>query len=336
MMTETPDVLHISGFGKKLKKHNDLLIVEWEEGGDKQTLSFTPSSLEQVILSGDHAVTTGAMRLLFENNVSFSCLDKYGRPVGYLFSHTECRHVDIWKSQLSVDHGHSLDIAKSICMASAQNKVSLLRSLQRSRNMDFEQICIDILEFSRNMIYTGDVSELMGYEGNCARLYFGAFRQLVPDEFGFGGRTNKNSLDPVNVLLNYGYGILYSRARTALIEASLNPHYGVMHASYRGQEPLVYDLVEEFRQHVVDRTVITLLGRKQVNRDDFTINEGSCSIKDDFKKEYAGQVLDRMGFETEYYDQNVSFKDIITRQARKIRDAIVEGHAYEPFIYRGR
>lgn len=51
-MQPTPETLHISGYGKKLKKHNEMLVVEWKEEEEERSLSFTSSRLKHVITFG--------------------------------------------------------------------------------------------------------------------------------------------------------------------------------------------------------------------------------------------------------------------------------------------
>ncbi len=319
-----------------MKKRNNLLVVEWNVDGEKKSLSFTPSTLEHVIISGEHSVSTGAMRLFFEENVSFSCLDKSGYPLGFLFPHRRCMHVDVWEKQLMMNEVDALRIAKTICIAAAKNKMSLLRSLQRSRDIDLEVFIKNVNDVIKNMHDADDTSSLMGYEGNSSRIYFDAYRKMIPAEFGFENRVRHPSPDPVNVMLNYGYGILYSKVRMGLIQVNLNPYRGVLHASYRDQEALVYDLIEEFRQPVVDKTVLTLIGRKQVSPGSFSIEGEMCMMDDHFKKEFADHILTRLESKTKYDDSTESFQVIIDLQARRLRDAIMNCEDYAPFVYRGR
>src|SRR5204862_398077 len=75
------------------------------------------------------------------------------------------------------------------------------------------------------------------------------------------GREGRGATDPLNAALNYGYGILYAQVERALLLAGLDPYAGFLHADRPGKPSLVLDLIEEFRQAVVDRTLIG-----QVNR----------------------------------------------------------------------
>jgi CRISPR-associated protein Cas1 len=63
----------------------------------------------------------------------------------------------------------------------------------------------------------------------------------------------------VNSALNYGYGILYTQVWGALMNAGLEPFAGFLHVDRPGKPSLVLDVIEEFRQPIVDRAVIAML-----------------------------------------------------------------------------
>ncbi len=336
MSETTPETLHICGYGKKLKKHNDMLVVEWKDNEEARSLSFTSSRLRHVILSGEHLISTGAIRLLFENDVALSYMDGVGNPIGYIFPHEKSRHVDTWEKQILLNKEKSLEIARSVCRAAAENKISVLLSLQKSRSIDFAEPISDIRKIVANMDGAADSNELMGFEGSVSRLYFSSFADMLPQELGFAGRIKHPSPDIVNVMLSYGYGILYSKVRHAVISANLNPYRGVLHASYRDQEALVYDLTEEFRQPVVDKVVLTMVGRKQVSVNDYVLEGETCLMKDHFKKEFANEIFEKLESETKYESGKRSFENIISEQAKKFRAYVLEGAEYLPFVFQNR
>src|SRR5207248_5963640 len=98
--------------------------------------------------------------------------------------------------------------------------------------------------------------ELMGLEGAAGKIYWDGVRTIVENKAEFVGRVHQGAADAFNSLLNYGYGILYSHVWGAVVNAGLEPFAGYLHVDRPGKPSLVLDLVEEFRQPVVDRTVI--------------------------------------------------------------------------------
>lgn len=102
---------------------------------------------------------------------------------------------------------------------------------------------------------------LLSIEGRAAQKYWAGVKQLFLTEVDWPGRRTQGATDAVNSALNYGYGILYGQVERALVLAGLDPYAGFLHVDRPGKPSLVFDLVEEFRQTVVDRTVIAIFNR---------------------------------------------------------------------------
>src|SRR5690606_1629977 len=132
---------------------------------------------------------------------------------------------------------------------------------------ELKQTAIDLMAYADRLETTQAASldevrtQLMGIEGYCANLYWSAWSLIIPKLYDFPGRTGRHATDPVNVLLNYGYGILYGEVQNALVLAGLEPYAGLLHTDRPGKPSLTLDLIEEFRAPIVDRTVVGLLNR---------------------------------------------------------------------------
>jgi len=99
-------------------------------------------------------------------------------------------------------------------------------------------------------------------EARAAAWYWQAFARLLPGDLGFERRHGRGARDTVNILLNYGYWHLFQRVWLAVERRGLNPFLGLLHTGRHGAPGLVLDLMEEFRQPVVDRVVLELIGRR--------------------------------------------------------------------------
>ena len=93
-------------------------------------------------------------------------------------------------------------------------------------------------------------------------MYWREIARMLPDEVGFAGREHEGPGDAVNAALNYGYGILYSHVWGAVMNAGLESFAGFLHVDRSGKPSMVLDLVEEFRQPVVDRAILTWLNKR--------------------------------------------------------------------------
>jgi len=159
-------------------------------------------------------------------------------------------------------------------------------------------------------------TQFMGIEGYCARIYWGAVSSLVPSSYGWEGRKGRGATDPVNSLLNYGYGILYGEVQNALALAGLEPYAGLIHTDRPGKPSLTCDLVEEFRAPVVDRTVLGLLTRQ------FKVEfESDGRLTRDCRRNFAEHILSRLRAQGTFDQKRLELRSIIQIQARNLAKA---------------
>jgi CRISPR-associated protein Cas1 len=97
------------------------------------------------------------------------------------------------------------------------------------------------------------VMDLRTVEGRVALRYWQAYASVIPECFDFHGRMTtshqNNASDPVNLALNYAYGVLEGECRAAINTVGLEPSVGFLHetSGYQTKQSLVYDLQEPFR-----------------------------------------------------------------------------------------
>jgi CRISPR-associated protein Cas1 len=167
---------------------------------------------------------------------------------------------------------------------------------------------------------------LMGIEGHCAQVYWGALRALIPDEYGWQGRSGRHATDPVNCLLNYGYGILYGEVQNALALAGLEPYAGLIHTDRPGKPSLTCDLIEEFRAPIVDRTVMGLVNRR------FEVAfESEGRMTRECRKAFAEHILSRLGAQGAYNGKRYLLRSILQMQARRLAAAFRGEETYKAY-----
>ena len=128
------------------------------------------------------------------------------------------------------------------------------------------------------------VGDLMGFEGNAAKIYFGVFDQLILQQreaFFFKERNRRPPLDNMNSLLSFLYSLLTNEVASALETVGLDPYVGFLHQDRPGRPSLALDLMEELRPVFADRLALSLVNRKQVTGKGFMQKESGGILMDD-------------------------------------------------------
>lgn len=330
------ETLLITGQGTRIRKKKGLLgiLQNGPTPPESRTTTVSPLDINLIIASGEFSITGGALRLLASHDVGVVVTDGFGRPFGHFLPLEKGLIVENVERQRDLPPKKAFHAAQEIVRCASGNKAALLQAVGRSIGVDCRREVAGIRTEMKKMKAATGQKELFGYEGTAGKIYFEGLQRVVPREFGFHGRNRHPPADAINALLSYGYGILYARVRSAIVSAGLSPYYGVLHSSYRKQEALVYDLVEEFRQPVVDRVALTVVNHGQVRPDQFTCTPDGCIIESRAKKIYASAVLRRLYTRHSYRGGKDQFAAIIERQARNFADFVNGERDYLAFRYR--
>lgn len=249
--------LVLKEYGASLRTRRGLLVVS-RAGGEKVELS--PSELDLVVIaSGGVSVTARAVRLLMRHGVDLVFLDERGQPVGRVYPPFINKTVLTRRKQYEAYFTAARwSVVYAIVEAKIRNQANLLKYYAKALEAPVlreaaEEVLRALHDLPRAL---GDAGAVVSVEAKAARAYWGGVALLLPRELGFEGRDH-DSLDPVNLCLNYCYALLYSRCWRALVLAGLDPYAGFLHADRSGKESLVYDFSEMFKPSAVDRMLIS-------------------------------------------------------------------------------
>ncbi len=166
------------------------------------------------------------------------------------------------------------------------------------------------------------VDELRGAEGIAAKNYFSAFPELINiTRWSWKGRSQHPAADPVNALLNYGYAFLEREVRIAAAVAGMDARFGFFHSNDGRKDSLVYDLMELFRQSVIDRFVLTLLNRKMISPDDFDKSKTDCRLTFDAVKIFCTRYEEYMSKKYSEYDGK-NTRDVICERIKTFAECL--------------
>lgn len=331
--------LFVEGFGKSVaRRDNQILIKE----NDKITNYYIIDDIEQVIITGKGSITFDAMSLLASKNVETIVLNWKGEVV-YQLLPTQNKHVNVKKEQYSALNDYrSGYLAKSFIKAKIENQKAVLGTLSKSREnsqfllekRDNLTKLISQLDDLRNRPVDDMRNNILGIEGIAANEYWDGIKTIIPEEFNFQKRSGRHAKDPVNSMLNYGYAILQTNIVNGLYLAGLDIYCGYLHAERYGRMSLVFDLIEEFRQQIVDKTVFSMVNKNQIKVDDFEIKDNIVIIGDDKRRVLISNIMKKLKSNLKYNDEDTTYEEIIFYQANLISKFLLKKEQYIGFSLR--
>lgn len=337
--------LVVDGWGKFIGKKDNQVVVK--EKGSKLH-QIVAEDLRQVVITGSGSISFDAIKLLAKNGVDIVLIDWKGDVTAKL-SAPEMRTVSTRKEQyFAYKDERGVNLAKKFVMAKLKNQYALLGTWAKTRK-DTEPVEAEMLISYRKSIkdlidrvegVKGDNIEsergtLIGLEGRGSKLYWNGFSEITKEAFGFQDRSGRNARDGVNAMLNYGYALLEGEVHRSIHFAGLDPYGGYLHADRPGKPSLVLDMMEEFRQQVVDRKVMSMIQKKEVSPSDFTVKEGRCWLPDGVRKNLIKKVLQRMEDYIKWKNRNIRWCDLVLKQAREVGKYLRgETNEYECFYLR--
>ncbi len=326
-MDDLGQLLCVTGERATLSTHAGRLRVE----RDEQTLYDLPwNSLQAVILFGSHTLTTPALQAALQQGVPVHFAGAGGGYRGVLWTGQPAEPgCGLWLKQanLFADPALCLVLAKEIVAARIRHLRETLRL--RGATDAAERLKTRLEELD----HANGLDTLNGIEGAATKELFQAMATLLPPEWGFTGRNRQPPRDPANALLSFGYTLLNGYVETLLHADGLLPWLGFYHQPHGRHATLASDLMEPFR-HVVERTVLSAIQRRELKPQDFfTAANGACMMQQEARRFYLGKLLERFNAPVAAYGEEVALNPVqhIHRQNLSLTGWLLRGEAFCAF-----
>ncbi len=338
----------VAEFGVSLGKKSERVQIRRNGTVIEEHPLFQVSHI--IIGSNGVAISSDLVRECALSGIPISFLSGSGKPLARLSSPEMVGSVETRRQQMMafLDE-RGVQFALAIARAKIANQAVILKYFGKSRKTSHPELYLRLREAVRRIERTAaeldllpltlnDSAEaelkvddlrlqILSVEGRAGRIYWEAMREILPPELGFTGREHQGAQDLTNSLLNYGYGILYQQVWGAVVLAGLDPFAGFLHVDRPGKPSLVLDLVEEFRQMVVDRTVFGLLTKGVTYKQ---TSEGR--LADEARCEFARRILDRLDTPVRYEGKREKLRAVIQRQARHLACFFRRERDYAGFV----
>lgn len=291
-------VLTLSGFGIRVRQHNNHLEIEDGVGLERRRfrLPRVGHGLKRLVIIGnDGFVSLAALRWLADQDVAFVMLNRDG---SVLATTGPVRPSDarLRRAQAVADRtGAALQIGRELI----SKKLAGQEQVARDELLD-ETTAGVIADFRRLAECAETIHAIRHFESQGAAAYWAAWRNLpiafpknelarVPHHWRrFTARQSpltgspRLATDPVNAILNYLFAILESEASLAAAALGLDAGLGFIHLDAPARDSLACDLMEPVRPQV-EGWLLDWVTREPLSRRwFFEQRDGSCRLMAEF------------------------------------------------------
>src|ERR1022692_2729548 len=343
MMTPRSELrpLYLNTQGVRIGKSGAVLQVKDKE---KLLQEVRIGEICQVNLMGNVQITTQAVQALCEAEVPVCYFSMGGWFYGITLG-LNTKNVFLRRNQfrLAEQEYFARTIARRLVAGKIRNQRTLL---QRNHVEPKRETLAGMKEMAERAERAGSLEELLGLEGNAARLYFGEFAGMMkPDEeagtsplpFEMDGRNRRPPRDPVNAMLSLGYSLLAKDLTVACYAVGFDPYVGFYHQPRFGRPALALDLMEPFRALIVDSAVLTAVNTGMVTARDFVRAGGAVALTAGGRKAFFRAYEMRMDTLVTHplFEYRVSYRRLLEIQARLLA-RVLEGEIAEYPVFTTR
>ena len=180
--------------------------VKYKDGMLK---SIPAETLEVIEVFGKIQFTTQCLEECLKRGVNVIFYSSNGAYYGRLISTS---HVNVHRQRVQADIGNDeafkLAFSKRIISAKIRNQIVILRRYARTRQSNIDRQIMEMQYMDSKTGVGKNIEQIMGYEGNAAKIYFKTIGELIEEEFFFEKRTRRPPLDPYNSMISLGYSIM--------------------------------------------------------------------------------------------------------------------------------
>ena len=307
-------VLYLLSAGSVAHKAGPRLVVE----KNSEVVGRLPIRLVDGVVVGRNAqLSTQTIFELMEQHIPIFYIDGRGKIIGHFINEKQSATRLLRQLEIFRDPQRQLELAREVIAEKIFNQRDLLKRYEKTVDADkLDKAAKKLKQTADKLNAMQTLDELRGAEGIAAKFYFATFADLLDGKWKWKERTQHPARDPVNALLNYGYAFLEREVRIAVALAGMDARIGFFHANDGRKDSLIFDLMEFFRQPVIDRFILSLFNKKMIQPDHFATTPEECRLTDDGRIVFCTRYEEYMAKKYREYGDKTS-RDVINERVKK-------------------
>jgi CRISPR-associated protein Cas1 len=338
--------LYLSTQGLYVGKSGNVLKVKEK---DKVLQEVRIGETCQVNLFGNIQLSTQALQALCQNEVPIA----YFSMGGWFYGVTHglgVKNVYLRRDQFRLADVPSfcLRLARTLVAGKIRNQRTMLQRNHIEPPAGPIALMKCMLDQAEN---AESLEELLGIEGNAARIYFEQFAGMIKIDdaedaanragsdftFDFLRRNRRPPRDPVNALLSLAYSVLAKDLTMVCHAVGFDPYLGFYHQPRFGRAALALDLMEPFRPLIADSTVLSAINTRMVTAADFVRTGEAVALRADGRKSFFRAYEQRMDTLVTHplFGYRINYRRLLEIQTRLLARVVAgEIASYPVFVTR--
>lgn len=320
--------------GRLSRQDNTLKFQPVDEHGVEGQPRYLPiETVDNIYCFGSLDANSAMYNFLGKHQVAVHFFDYYEHYTGSFMpkEYLLAGKMQVEQTKYYLSDKKRIVVAQKFVSGGAAN---MLKNLQyyNNRQKDVAKQISSIERYMESINATIKVPELMGIEGNIRQTYYEAFDVIIND-FEMGNRTKQPPNNEVNTLISFGNMMCYTMCLDQIFHTQLNPTIGFLHEPGFRRYSLALDLAEVFKPILVDRTIFSLLNKKQIQSSDFRHELNRCVMKDSTRKIFAQAFDEKLKetFKHRSLGRSVSYKHLVKLECYKLSKHLLGIDEYKPF-----
>jgi CRISPR-associated protein Cas1 len=343
--------LYLNSQGARVGKSSEVLQVRHR---DDTQQDVRLGEICQLNLMGNVQMSTQAVQTLCEAGIPICYFSQGGWFYGITMG-LNSKNIFLRRAQfrLAEHDGFALTLARRLVAGKIRNQRTML---QRNHTEPKAEALLSLRQMIEASEKARGMEELLGMEGNAARVYFAEFAGMIKpslseanglderDEtdrnqfrFDFSGRNRRPPRDAVNALLSLAYSLLAKDLTIACYAVGFDPYMGYYHQLRFGRPALALDLMEPFRPLIADSAVLSAINTRMVTSSDFVQAGPAVALTPAGRKGFFRAYELRMDTLVTHplFEYRVSYRRLLEIQARLLA-RVLEGEIpeYPVFVTR--
>ena len=326
--------LYITEQGAVISRTGERLVIR---KGQTVLQELPAVQVDQIVILGNASLTAPTVPFLLDKGIDVAYLSSRGTYRGRLQPQwTKDATLREAQYRRARNERFCLDVARQIVTGKIRNMSAFCRRQRRFEAADRQRLT-SMENLVPRVAEATTREQIMGYEGTASAMYFGLFRSFLQANLGFRRRQAHPPTDPINALLSLGYTLLYNHLYAAVNVVGLDPYQGFFHQLKRGHAALASDLVEEWRAIIVDSVVLTVINRREIQREDFQSTPQGLRLTKDALSRFVHRYDERVSEEifAPMIQGRTSYRRCFELQVRHLARVLTgEEATYQPFTTR--